>query len=242
MFDSVLSKSGAPQGNIAGLGLTLVVCGAVATAVVFLPSVRHKKASHEVDVTFIASRPPPPPPPPPPPAGATATKTVEKKVTPKKKELVLKPKTEPDPQPTPTPEPEPQQETAQAGGVQGGVPGGVQGGVVGGVQGGVVGGVLGGQRNGALPFGLGMTRPTQIAGEPPQYSREALAARVQGKVLVKCVITVQGAIQDCKVIKGVPMLDQITLESLRKSRFTPVMYQGRPEAVQYLFTFNFKLP
>jgi protein TonB len=110
------------------------------------------------------------------------------------------------------------------------------------VPGGVVGGVPGGTLNSVLPFGLGMTRPQQIAGSPPQYSREAIAARVEGKVIVRCIIAVDGEVRDCKVIKGVPMLQDIVLDSLRQSRFTPVSYQGHPEAVQYVFTFNFKLP
>lgn len=38
------------------------------------------------------------------------------------------------------------------------------------------------------------------------------------------------------------MLTEVVLESLRGSRFTPVSYRGRPQAIQYLFTFNFKLP
>jgi protein TonB len=126
--------------------------------------------------------------------------------------------------------------------VAGGVPGGVPGGVVGGVPGGVVGGVPGGTLNSALPFGLGMTRPQQIAGAAPQYSREAIAARVEGKVIVRCIITIDGQVRDCKVIKGVPILQDIVLDSLRQSRYTPVSYQGHPEAVQYVFTFNFKLP
>jgi protein TonB len=118
----------------------------------------------------------------------------------------------------------------------------VPGGVAGGQLGGVVGGVVGGVKIAALPFGLGMTRPQQIEGSPPQYTREAMAARVEGKVLVRCVITTLGSITDCKIIKGVPMLDQISLDALRTSRFTPVTYQGHAESVQYLFTFNFKLP
>ena len=87
-----------------------------------------------------------------------------------------------------------------------------------------------------------MTRPQQLTGGTPQYSREAAAARVEGKVIVRCVITVDGEVRDCKVIKGVPILQDIVLETLRQSRYTPVTYQGHPEAVQYLFTFNFKLP
>jgi outer membrane biosynthesis protein TonB len=49
-------------------------------------------------------------------------------------------------------------------------------------------------------------------------------------------------VKECKVIKGVPFLDAIAVDALSKSRFTPVMYRGQPAAVQYLFTFNFKLP
>ena len=156
--------------------------------------------------------------------------------------MIVEPKVEP-PQEAPKPaESEPPDEPGEAGGVPGGVPGGVVGGVVGGVPGGVVGGVPGGNASAALPFGLGMTRPQQIAGAVPQYSREAIAARVEGKVIVRCIITVSGEVRDCKMIKGVPILQDIVLESLRQSRFTPVSYQGHPEAVQYVFTFNFKLP
>jgi protein TonB len=86
-----------------------------------------------------------------------------------------------------------------------------------------------------------MTRPQQIGGAPPTYTREARAARVEGKVLVRCVITVAGAVTNCQVIKGVPMLTEVVLASLSTSRFTPVHYRGIPQAIQYLFTFNFKL-
>ena len=124
----------------------------------------------------------------------------------------------------------------------GGVVGGVLGGVPGGVVGGVPGGVPGGTGNAVLPFGAGMTRPQQISGSPPTYTPQAMAAKVEGKLLVRCVITADGAVQNCNVIKGLPMLDQTVLSALSHSRFTPVVYQGHPVAVQYLFTFNFKLP
>ncbi|MET0384446.1 MAG: TonB family protein [Polyangiales bacterium] len=255
MFDSVLAKSDGPQQNVAGVSLSLLVFGAIAGTVTLLSGrvVPHQK--HEVDVKLVTAKPqpapaaaePPAPPPPPPPAGSTEQR---KTVTKKKVPTEPKPQPEPDrivaPVPAPTPEPannEPASEAAEKG-EPGGVAGGVPGGVAGGVIGGKVGGVLGGTGTGtaAIPFGVGMTRPSQIAGAPPSYSREAVAARVEGKVLVRCVIATDGSVQDCKVIKGVPFLDVLTVDALRKSRFTPVMYQGRAAAVQYLFTFNFKLP
>jgi periplasmic protein TonB len=93
-----------------------------------------------------------------------------------------------------------------------------------------------------MPFGEGMTRPQLLSGEVPKYTREAMALRVEGKVIVRCVITVAGEMQDCKIIKGVPILNEIVLSTLRTNRYTPVMFQGRPQAVQYVQPFNFKLP
>lgn len=252
MFDSVLSKSEAPQGNIAGLGLTVAVSVAVVLTVLLLPSPHAKQSARPVDVTFMMTQPNVPGPqtaePPPAAAAAPPAQTQPQPKKPIKKKEVIKEPTPVVPEPTPTPVAAPQPaaapEPATTPGVEGGVQGGVQGGVVGGKVGGVVGGVIGGTGTGtsAIPFGAGMTRPTQIAGKTPEYSREAMAARVEGKLLVRCVITVRGTVEDCKIIKGLPMLDKITVDALTASRFSPVTYQGRPVSVQYLFTFNFKLP
>jgi protein TonB len=246
MFDSVLSKASAPQGNAAGLGLSVAVFGVIVATAIGMSGRVTTKRRHEVDVKFVTAKPAPPPPaaapppPPPPPPAAAASKPVEKKPTKKRVEIPKEPKPElvapPEPKPAEAP---PSDTPSSEPGVPGGVPGGVAGGVIGGTVGGVVGGKIGST---VVPFGLGMTRPQKIAGADPQYSREAVAARVEGKVLVRCVITTQGAVEDCKLIKRLPMLDAIAVESLEKSRFTPVMFQGHPTAVQYLFTFNFKLP
>ncbi len=134
----------------------------------------------------------------------------------------------------------PSEPPSNAGGVSGGEPGGTAGGTLGGTLGGTAKGIGGGAT--VLPFGPGMTRPQQIAGAAPSYGREALAARVEGKVLVRCVLTLTGEVKDCQVLKGVPMLTERVLASLQSSRFTPVTYRGQPQAIQYLFTFNFKLP
>jgi protein TonB len=241
MFDSVLSKASAPEGNAAGLGLSVAVFGVVVAAAIGMSGRVVTKQRHEVDVKLVTAKPAPPPPPaapppPPPPPPAAASKPVEKKPTKKRVEIPKEPKPELVAPPEPKPSEAPPSDTPSS---DPGVPGGVPGGVIGGTVGGVIGGKVG---SAVVPFGLGMTRPRKLSGSDPQYSREAVAARVEGKVLVRCVITAQGAVEDCKFIKRLPMLDAIALESLQKSRFTPVMFQGHPTAVQYLFTFNFKLP
>jgi len=242
MFDSVLAKTKPPQGNVAGLSLATAIFTAIVGTTAYLGTRPPEPVKHEVDVKLVKAKPPPPPPPPeaPPPPPPPPAAAVQPERKPQKKKIIEpKPQQIPDPEPVIAPPP-PQETAAQPAGEPGGMPGGVPGGVAGGVLGGVVGGKLVGTT--AIPFGLGMTRPTQVGGNPPSYSREAIAARVEGKVMVRCVITVDGAVKDCKVIKGVPFLDAIAVDALSKSKFTPVMYRGQPAAVQYLFTFNFKLP
>ena len=248
MFDSVLTQENVPRSNLAGLGLMTALCGLLGVAAWLIPASRGAQTDVPVDVARDATQPPTPPPRPPPPGGGeTAQPSATTPATPKPKRIRKVQPTEPTPTPEVPKEPEPEPAHApvtgsEPGGVPGGVAGGVAGGQVGGVVGGTVGGVVGGTGSGVIPFGQGMTRPTQIAGTQPQYNAQAIAARVEGKVLVRCVITVEGTVRDCKVIKGVPMLDEITLAALRSSRFTPITYRGKPESVEYLFTFNFKLP
>jgi protein TonB len=124
---------------------------------------------------------------------------------------------------------------------------GVPGGVLGGVPGGVVGGTGTGTvapppTNITIPFGEGMTPPSMVGGAAPQYTREALEAKVEGKVIARCTITITGTLTDCKIIKGLPFMDQAVLAALAGQKYTPVMYQGHPQSVFYTLTFRFKLP
>lgn len=142
-------------------------------------------------------------------------------------------------------------EGSQKGG-DGGVAGGAVGGEDGGVRGGPSNGTLGGagsvavaapQLNVTVPFGDGMTPPTLVAGpSQPQYSRAALDARVEGKVIARCVLTPAGVLVQCRIVKSQPYLDDAVLAVLAAQRYTPVLYQGHPQQVYYTLTFRFKLP
>ena len=125
--------------------------------------------------------------------------------------------------------------------VEDGTEGEAVGGVVGGVLGEVVGGSVGPSGD-VLPFGAGMTRPEKLSGPMPQYTPEALEARVQGLVIAKCVITTEGTLEQCRIIKPLPHLEQAVLKALYASRYKPVTYQGRPVAVDYTFNFKLTLP
>jgi protein TonB len=251
MFDAVLSRQQREQRYGAGFVIALLTyAAAIGGAVLLLPRGKDaSKTKDDVNVTLYTALSEPAPPPPPPPGPANPQPRPKPKVVKPIEKPLETPKVEPTPvdktEAVPTPEPaDPEPATAPEPPGGGGVVGGVEGGVQGGVVGGTVGGTVGAHGTGTqvLPFGPGMTRPQQIAGSPPTYSREALAARVEGKLLVRCVITATGEVTNCQVIKGLPMLTEVVLASLRASRFTPVHYRGVPQAIQYLFTFNFKLP
>ncbi len=94
-----------------------------------------------------------------------------------------------------------------------------------------------------VPFGEGMTRPVLLqSGRPITYTREAIAARVEGVSIVRCVITAEGLVERCKVIKPLPFMDEAVLEHLQSQRFQPVSYQGKPVSVGYNFSVRLTLP
>ncbi|AGC44514.1 TonB domain-containing protein [Myxococcus stipitatus DSM 14675] len=93
-----------------------------------------------------------------------------------------------------------------------------------------------------VPFGGGMTPPVLMEGPPLEYTDQARVARVEGTFIAKCVITREGLVRDCRVIKGLAHMNDETLNSLHHRRYTPVTFQGRATSVSYVFTLRFKLP
>ncbi|QSQ22931.1 energy transducer TonB [Pyxidicoccus parkwayensis] len=73
-----------------------------------------------------------------------------------------------------------------------------------------------------------MTKPVKVDGPPVQLTPEAIATRVHGLMLVKCVITREGQMRDCRVIKGLEPMNETVVKALEASRYTPVMFQGKP--------------
>jgi TonB family protein len=85
-----------------------------------------------------------------------------------------------------------------------------------------------------VPFMDGMQRPTLISKVDPVYTREARNQNAQGLILTKCVIGTSGTLSRCRIIKGLPTMDQAVLSALSQWRYSPVLYQGKPTAVEYL--------
>ena len=256
MFDSVLNRGNVAKSRFGtGATFSVVVHVALLGIAIYISSRPPEEKKKKVDVTFVqaaaptpaADAPPPPPPPPPPPKRRSSTPRVEKVV--ETVEAVKKPDTIVEAKEEAAEKPVDLADVTPTGG--GDDDDGVEGGVEGGVKGGVVGGVLGGQlgsttpippQNVVIPFGAGMNRPSMTGGRDPIYTKEALAARVEGLMIVRCTINVTGAITNCRVIKELPHMKQAVLDALYSRRYTPVLFNGQPVNVDYVFNIKLVLP
>jgi TonB family protein len=76
----------------------------------------------------------------------------------------------------------------------------------------------------------------------PDYSEEALAARVSGDALLSVVVGENGQARDMKVINGLGFgLDEKAIEAVQKWRFRPGLKDGKPVAVRAQIEINFRL-
>lgn len=92
-----------------------------------------------------------------------------------------------------------------------------------------------------IPFGPGMERPKKKSGPDPTYTREAREAKVEGKLIAQCVVTKEGDLKDCKVLKSLPFMDRAVLEALAQQKWEPATVGGKPVAVLFTIPFVFKL-
>jgi TonB family protein len=95
---------------------------------------------------------------------------------------------------------------------------------------------------GTSPLGQGITAPTLIYKVQPKYSRSAVTAKVEGKVILYVVVDADGAPRRIRILKSLePGLDKNAVEAVRKWRFRPGAKDGRPVAVAATVEVNFRL-
>jgi protein TonB len=138
-------------------------------------------------------------------------------------------------------------ESGVANNPEGGVAGGVEGGIAGGVAGGIVGGLPEAPPPPPPPpqapvrVGGVIKQPTRIKDVKPVYPAIAQSARVQGVVIIEAIIGTNGKVQDAKVLRSIPLLDQAALDAVRQWEYTPTLLNGVPVPVIMTVTVNFTL-
>ena len=95
---------------------------------------------------------------------------------------------------------------------------------------------------GPIQVGGDVLAPTKINAPQPQYTEIARKARVQGVVIVQAIIDKQGNVTNVKILKGLPMgLGEAAVDAIKQWRFKPATLNGKPVAVYYNLTVNFRL-
>jgi periplasmic protein TonB len=127
-------------------------------------------------------------------------------------------------------------------GIGGGIGTGSGGGVGSGRGPGVGPGSGGGFGGGAYKIGGGVSQPTLIHKEEPEYSEEARKAKWQGTVQLEIVVDEHGMPKDLRVRRALGLgLDQKAMEAVAKWRFKPGMKDGKPVPVIAVIDVSFRL-
>jgi protein TonB len=83
--------------------------------------------------------------------------------------------------------------------------------------------------------------PTKTKDVKPVYPPIAQSARVQGVVIIEATIGANGRVQDARVLRSIPLLDQAALDAVRQWEFTPTLLNGVPVPVIMTVTVQFTL-
>jgi protein TonB len=75
----------------------------------------------------------------------------------------------------------------------------------------------------------------------PEYPALAQSAGVQGVVIIEAIIGTDGRVQDARILRSVPLLDQAALDAVKQWEFTPTMLNGKPVPVIMTMTVQFTL-
>ena len=81
-----------------------------------------------------------------------------------------------------------------------------------------------------ISLGNGVTLPSVLHEERPQYTSDAMRAKVQGTVLLQCVVRPDGTVGDVQVVRSLDStfgLDQQAMKAARKWRFRAGHAPGR---------------
>jgi periplasmic protein TonB len=87
------------------------------------------------------------------------------------------------------------------------------------------------------------TPPRVIHRTEPEYTKEALDAKIEGDVILSVTIGADGIPSDIRLVRGLGKgLDEKAIECLQQWRFSPGTSHGEPVSVKATLEMNFRLP
>jgi len=83
--------------------------------------------------------------------------------------------------------------------------------------------------------------PRRIFDVKPVYPAIAQQAGIQGIVIIEAIIGIDGSVEEARILRPVPLLDQAALEAVTQWRYTPTLLNGQPVRVVMTVTVSFNL-
>ena len=105
-------------------------------------------------------------------------------------------------------------------------------------------GGLGGTGGAVYQAGNGVTVPVLIRDVKPQYTHDAMRAKVQGSVWLECIVLPDGSVGDIRVTRSLDQrfgLDQEAIKAAKQWRFRPGLRVGEPVSVMVTIELSFNL-
>jgi TonB family protein len=102
----------------------------------------------------------------------------------------------------------------------------------------------GGAGGGAFRPGNGVETPRLLKEVKPQYTAQAMRAKIQGEVLLECIVQPDGSVGKISVVRSLDSafgLDQEAIKAARQWRFAPGTRQGQPVPVLVTIAIAFTL-
>ena len=90
----------------------------------------------------------------------------------------------------------------------------------------------------------GVESPRLISEKRPDYTAQAMAAKVEGSILLEAIVLADGTVGNVRVLRSLDQrfgLDLKAIEAVRAWRFRPGTYLGKAAAVTVLIELSFNL-
>jgi protein TonB len=83
--------------------------------------------------------------------------------------------------------------------------------------------------------------PRRIKAVDPVYPEIARQAQVEGVVIVEARADEKGNVEDARILRSIPLLDQAAVEAVKQWKYEPAIINGKPQKVIVTVTVRFML-
>jgi protein TonB len=87
----------------------------------------------------------------------------------------------------------------------------------------------------------GVSTGLLIKKAPPNYPENAREQRIQGSVVLRAIISTEGAVTELTPVSGDPLLTSSAIKAVKKWKYKPYLLNGQPVEVETTVQVNFTL-